>query len=280
MPLRNRQPIAPQQRRRLVRAALVVAAVTVLVALPAYLSSLPGFFGRYPALAAQYEPWSTSPHLGVSCEGCHVPPQPLDRAAYRTRMVGEFYLSIAAGSRDPELFPTPTNDACLSCHSELRSSSPKGDLQIPHRAHITILAMQCVQCHNYLVHELNPAGKLSPTMDGCLTCHDGDTAKDACTACHTQKAAPESHAGSAWLIEHAEQADDPACVTCHKWKADWCVDCHRNRPLSHGSDWRAVHRDAVGVRRTCEACHTAEQCARCHGDVPELNFDPTLTLVQ
>lgn len=280
MPLMKRQPMLPAKRRLLTGVAAMVAAVLLLVVLPAYLSSLPGFFGTYPALAQQYEPWSTSPHMGVGCEECHVSPELLDQAAYRGRMVGEFYISLVTSSRVPELFPAPANEACLNCHSELRTSSPKGDLQIPHRAHITILKMQCVQCHDFLVHTLSPSGKHSPTMEGCLTCHDGETAKDACTACHTQKAAPASHTGGTWLIEHANQAEDPACVTCHKWKPDWCVDCHRDRPASHGTDWRATHRDQVAEHRNCEACHTADQCVRCHGDVPALNLDPTLALVE
>ncbi len=108
-------------------------------------------------------------------------------------MVGEFYLSLVLRSESPSVFATPTNEACLECHNDLRSVSPKGDLQIPHRAHVTILKMECVECHDYLVHELNPSGKHLPTMAGCLRCHDGDTAKDTCTACHTQKAAPDSH---------------------------------------------------------------------------------------
>jgi hypothetical protein len=195
-------------------------------------------------------------------------------------MVGEFYLSAIAGSRKPGYFETPTNEACLECHSDLRTISPKGDLQIPHRAHITILKMDCVDCHRYLVHELSPEGKHTPPMIECLTCHDGDTAKDACTACHTQKAAPESHSASDWLITHAAQVDDPECITCHKWKDDWCADCHRDQPRSHTSDWRSVHGERVAEHRNCEACHEADFCVRCHGVVPPLNFDPTLKLVE
>jgi len=216
----------------------------------------------------------------VCCEGCHVPPNPLERGIHRVRMVGEFYASLVSKSRVPGVFARPTNDACLACHSDLRNVSPKGDLQIPHRAHVTILKMECVACHNYLVHELSPEGKHTPPMVECLTCHDGDTAKDACSACHTQKAAPASHATADWLILHGEESTDPECVTCHKWKDDWCADCHRDRPQSHWEDWRALHGEAVERHRSCEACHESVFCVRCHGEVPQLNYDPTLELVQ
>lgn len=267
-------------RHRLLAFGLAVLAVGVLIVLPGYLAAQPGFFKRFPTLSRQYEPWSASTHVEAGCEGCHVPPKPLDRGVYRVRMIGEFYASLASKSRVPGVFAEPTNDACLACHSDLRSVSPKGDLQIPHRAHVTILKMRCVECHSYLVHELSPEGKHTPPMVECLRCHDGDTAKDACSACHTQKAAPTSHAAPDWLVLHAKDTTDPACVTCHKWKDDWCADCHRDRPQSHAADWRATHGTQVHTHRSCEACHENVFCVRCHGELPQLNYDPTLELVK
>jgi hypothetical protein len=280
MSLRDRLRNDPVARRRLRIAAIVMAAVLVLVVLPGYLASLPGFFGRYPTLSVQHEEWSTSSHLQVGCEGCHVPPRPLPRAAFRVRMVGEFYLSLVSRNRTPNLFPRPTNAACLDCHSELRTSSPKGDLQIPHRAHITVLKMECVQCHSHLVHAVSAEGGHQPTMAECLTCHDGDTAKNACTACHTGKAAPESHSDAGWLVAHADHASDPACLQCHKWTERWCLDCHKDRPLSHTADWRATHGQQVATHRNCEACHSDAFCVECHGALPALNYDPSLKLVE
>ncbi len=262
------------------RAGIAVLAVLLLGVLPGYLATRPAFYDHVPALTEEYEAWSTSTHLEAGCEACHVPPTTIAQTTYRVRMVGEFYLSLVFRSREPQVFATPTNEACLACHSDLRTVSPRGDLQIPHRAHVSILEMECVECHNYLVHELSPEGKHVPPMVECLRCHDGDAAKDACTACHTEKAAPESHANEDWLVEHAEQADDPECITCHKWAENWCVDCHSQRPQSHGSDWRAAHGAQVEIHRNCEACHEGPFCIRCHGEVPQLNFDPGLTLVE
>ncbi|PKQ19331.1 MAG: hypothetical protein CVT66_10740 [Actinobacteria bacterium HGW-Actinobacteria-6] len=282
MPLRPHKQGLTDARRphRIVRLGLVVLALTVLVGLPAYLSSHAGFFAKYPGLSAQYEPWAKSTHLEAGCSGCHVPPRIAAQASYRVRMVGEFYMSLLSRSKAPAVFDTPTNEACLECHSDLRSVSPAGDLQIPHRAHVSVLKMQCVECHDFLVHELSPAGTHTPPMVGCLTCHDGDRAKDACTACHTAKAAPATHASADWLIVHGGHADDPECVTCHQWKADWCVDCHAERPTSHGSDWRATHGERVKEHRGCEACHAGDFCVRCHGEVPSLNLNPALKIVQ
>ena len=219
------------------------------------------------------------PHAEVGCQDCHVAPTPLARTGYRLLMVGQAYLS-SFGPSAPDVFASPRNDACLVCHNDLRTVSPKGDLQIPHRAHVDILKMECVECHDYLVHELNPSGAHTPTMSGCLRCHDGDRAKDTCTACHTGKAAPENHRAPDWPVVHAEKAADPACDSCHRWTDDWCADCHRRRPASHGDDWRAVHGDRVKVRRGCEACHEGPFCERCHGEYPQVNIDPQLELVR
>jgi len=270
----SRRSEVPNRRKRLVRVGAIAAVLLVVVGVPVALTMQPSFFGRVPALAAEYKPWSTSAHAEVGCDGCHVPPRALHRVAYRARMVGEFYLSLALRARKPSVFSTPSNDACLQCHNDLRSVSPKGDLQIPHRAHVTILKMDCVQCHDYLVHALNPAGKHLPTMAGCMKCHDGDTAKDTCTACHTRKAAPESHQASDWLVVHPKDAAGPQCDSCHKWTEDWCADCHALRPRSHGDDWRAAHGDQVKKRRNCESCHDTTFCVPCHGEVPQENFDP------
>jgi len=282
MPLRLKPKFwfDPHRRHRVLQVGLVVLAVLVLLVLPGYLASRPSFFSKYPVLGHQYGPWSKSTHAEAGCESCHVSPSLVARAAYRVRMVGTFYASFVSRSKVPAVFATPTNEACLVCHSDLRSVSPAGDLQIPHRAHVTVLKMKCVACHTYLVHELSPEGKHTPPMIGCLKCHDGDKAKNACSACHTAKAAPATHSAADWLIVHGTHANDPACAACHKWKANWCADCHSKRPPSHTADWRNTHGAAIKVHRSCEACHDGAFCVRCHGVVPQLNFNPVLKVVK
>lgn len=261
------------------RYGLAAFVIAVLIAVPAYISTRPNTFAHYDALNSEYLSWTTSTHAEVGCDDCHVRPGPLSNAFFRIRMVGEYYASFVAPSRLPSALQRPTNEACLVCHSDLRTVSPKGDLQIPHRAHINVLKMDCVECHRYLVHETSPEGKHTPPMVECMTCHNGDSAEETCTACHTEKAAPESHSAADWVVLHGAHAQDPECDACHGWRAGWCVDCHTDRPRSHTDDWRAVHGDAVAVHRSCEACHEGPFCIECHGDVPMLGYRPTLTLV-
>lgn len=269
---------ASKWRRLLLRGGLVLLVILVLIVAPTFIASQPSFFKRFATYAPTYESWATSTHASVSCRQCHIKPGIVPRSAHLARMLGEFYIAFLPISRDPKLLERPTNGACAACHIDLRTVSTTGDLNIPHRAHIEMLEMACVDCHNYLVHELGPHGAKTPSMAGCLTCHDGETAKSECAACHTDKDPPKTHLASNWLIAHAT-APVKECVTCHKWTENWCSDCHSKRPDSHTDNWRATHRLAVEINRNCEACHKGTHCIRCHGIVPTLNFDPTLTLV-
>jgi hypothetical protein len=118
-------------------------------------------------------------------------------------------------------------------------------------------------------------------MAACLTCHDGKTAKSTCEACHTKKAAPVNHNAADWLVVHAQKQGELDCKSCHAWKTDWCADCHGRRPPSHTATWRTTgHIEAVKTHRNCETCHAASFCITCHGDVPQLNFNPAITLVK
>ena len=236
---------------------------------------------RYSYLAPQYSTLAKSKHKDVSCQSCHVRPDLLSQAGFDLRMAGAFYVSLVSPDAKLAAFDKPTTASCTVCHATLVTTSPKGDLKIPHRAHVDVLKVGCATCHQYLVHELSPEGKHTPTMAACLTCHDGKTAKSTCEACHTKKAAPANHDAADWLVVHAQKQGELDCKSCHAWKTDWCADCHSRRPPSHTATWRSAgHIQAVKTHRNCETCHAASFCITCHGDVPKLNFNPAVTLVK
>lgn len=262
------------------RLGVAFVALAVFVVLPAYLALQPGFLQRYARMDDAYGSWSKSVHAKVPCRRCHIAPDPVAQASYGAKMLGEFYLSIVMPAREPASFKKPTNRACSSCHIDLRTVSPTGDLNIPHRAHVSVLRLACVDCHGFLVHKTSPEGKHVPRMADCLKCHDGRTAKDQCAACHTEKREPLTHRAAAWVIVHPDKVKGGDCGKCHQWTDDWCADCHSKGPKSHGTDWRSKHGDRVKVRRNCEACHEGPFCVRCHGEVPRENFDPALKLVR
>lgn len=263
-----------------VRIILGLALVLLLLGVPACITTRPAYLASFPGAEDEYRAWTRSTHAEIECDDCHADRGLLAQVAYRTRMVGEFYITLVLRNREPDVFARPANSSCVVCHSELRSISPEGDVRIPHRAHIEILKIDCVECHHYVTHQTSSEGKHTPPMSGCLQCHDGRTARDDCSACHTDKAAPKSHAAGDWLVVHARDADDPACTRCHRWTERWCADCHSQRPKSHTKDWRGVHGLRVARHRGCEACHTGSFCERCHGEVPSLNLDPDLKLIE
>jgi len=267
------------RRRLFLVLGIVALAVAIFVIVPGYIAAQPKFLERYASTSGAYKMWSKSVHAQVPCQSCHVSPAWTDQVIYALRMPGEFYLSLAVPSRQPKILATPTNAACSSCHTDLRKVSPSGDLNIPHRAHVTVLKLKCVTCHKFLVHQANPQGTHKPTMAGCLSCHNGRVAKNSCSACHTDKALPANHRASDWIIVHPQKQKEIACAKCHKWTTGWCAQCHATRPRSHTKTWRTDHGARVKTHRDCEVCHTAAFCIRCHGEVPSLNFDPTLKIV-
>lgn len=259
-------------RRALVAAVGVLAVLAVFVALPSYIASQPDFLGHYPDMKMQHDTWTTSVHANVPCEGCHVSPNLFAQGVWYVRMAGEFYLSVIPG-RDPQLLSKPTNDSCLQCHSDLRTVSPSGDLNIPHRAHVEVVKVQCVVCHKYLVHEKSPEGKNKPAMATCLTCHNGVTAKNNCSACHRNKALPPTHQAADWIFIHPTKVGVIDCAQCHKWTAtNYCAKCHSTRPRSHTATWRSDHGARALAHRDCEVCHQRSFCIHCHGQFPTANL--------
>jgi len=266
-------------KRRVLALLGVLAIVLVLVVIPMYMALQPKYVSRFPDLKRPYETWTTSVHAQASCQSCHVSPRITSQSAYATKMLGIFYLAILKATPGPEM-ASPANDACLKCHVDLRTVSPSGDLNIPHRAHVTVLKLKCVQCHNYLVHDTNAEGKHTPRMAECMTCHNGKKAKNNCSACHTEKALPENHKSPEWIIVHPNKQQETDCAKCHKWTEKWCAQCHSTRPRSHGATWRADHGAAVKKRRNCESCHEAAFCIKCHGVLPTENLNPNAKVVQ
>jgi hypothetical protein len=269
-----------KRRRSILIAAVAAVLIVFFIAAPMYLALQPKFMQRYTHFTGHYESWSTSVHAKAACQRCHVSPSWTAQSVYGVRMLGEFYLSLVSPSRQPKLFPLPTNAACRSCHDNLRTISPSGDLNIPHRAHVDVLKMPCVECHSTLVHKENHLGNHRPSMATCLKCHDGKQAKSECSACHTNKNLPLNHRAADWVVIHPEMQTKVDCKACHQWTAHWCAECHAKRPKSHAANWRAKHGQVVKVRRNCEACHAPTFCVKCHGTVPQANFNPSLKLVK
>jgi len=262
-------PETPSVRRRLAKWAAAAAVLAVLIALVLPVVSMlqPGYHSRYPELRDRMEHWSVSTHSRISCAECHIKPGAVPFLAFAAKSVPAFYAQLVRGPGSEDILDAPEREACQRCHTAYRSVSPAGDLLIPHKAHVEILGMQCVTCHEDLVHSLNRRGFNRPEMEGCLErCHDGDTASNECLDCHTRKQAPENHAREDWLLVHSEMIDTIDCAECHDWTPEYCAECHEKRPASHVGNWKKGHALVAEERGDgCLVCHGGEEfCAECH----------------
>ncbi len=255
-------------RRRGLKWVAVGAAVVLVVALVLPVVSVlqPGYYRRYPSLAKRMDHWAVSTHSKISCTECHVQPGIGNFVVFAAKAVPAFYSQVVSGPSTTNLLKAPDKSACQRCHTTYRQVSPAGDLLIPHKAHVQVLGMQCVTCHGNLVHSPNKRGFNRPEMEACLTCHNGDTASNKCTDCHTRKQTPDSHDRKDWLLVHGKMASSQECGKCHDWTPKYCQECHKQRPASHVGNWKKNHGPEAKTRGNgCLVCHDKTKfCGECH----------------
>ena len=256
-------------RRRLgiLLTGLAVALVVIALVVPTVSTLRPDYYRRYPDLAHRMDHWATSTHSRIGCAECHVEPGPSGLLAFALEAVPAYYSQVMSGPDADNLLTAPGRDACQSCHTSYRSVAPSGDLLIPHRAHVEVLEMECVACHEDLVHSLNDRGFNRPEMEGCLErCHDGETASAECVDCHTRKQTPDTHLQADWLQVHGDAAAEGDCGVCHDWTPGYCGACHEQRPASHVGNWKSGHAAPARERDGgCLVCHDEKEfCGRCH----------------
>lgn len=255
-----------RRARTAIALGLVLVAVGLLV-VPVVSALQPAYYRQYPALSERMDNWTTSTHSRISCAQCHVEPGVAGALRFAAAAIPAFYVRRVKGPDAANLLPPPGRDACMTCHTSYRKVAPSGDLLIPHRAHVEVLDMECVECHEDLVHSLNRRGFNSPEMEGCLErCHDGEKASNECTDCHTRKHTPRTHERDDWLRTHGDEPDITACDDCHDWTPDYCADCHAQRPASHAGNWKSGHAGPARERgEGCTVCHGGERfCEECH----------------
>lgn len=260
---------APAKARRWRTIAIrvaVVLGVFVLLVLPGISTLQPAYYERYPEVRAAIHMWEESTHARMSCGSCHIDPGVWAHVMHGFQSVPAFYSQLLRGPGEENLFGAPPTESCLKCHTLNRSVSADGDLLIPHRAHIEILEVDCVDCHVELVHYESPLGLNRPPMSMCMdSCHDGETAGAECIKCHTRKDVPDDHLQPEWLEIHQEESSKQDCGGCHAWTPDFCDTCHKERPRSHEGNFKTLHAPrAAENSEGCMFCHDQPFCLNCH----------------
>ncbi len=180
--------------------------------------------------------WQVTAHDKFACTVCHVNKK---AANYVGKHQSQDY------SKPIKIVDTVPNSVCLSCHTsaENRTSSPSGDLKIPHQKHIDA-GVACVKCHYGVVHAKIAERDLTsilpdpsnyeawtpdiakkvatkeyilPSMWTCIDCHKVAGVSVKCGTCHTTIPTLPSHDQPTWKTEHGKYArnDLQECINCH-----------------------------------------------------------------
>jgi len=259
-----------QRKANIAIIALVVMTVFSYGAIK--FTSMPSFCASCHEMKPAFNNWKTSVHASVTCYDCHMPPGVINFITHKAGAMKELYLHFTVFNKPnaPKIHATdlePINEACLSnCHSLKRQFSFSGHLNVPHELHIK-QGLTCSSCHSRVVH--GDPDQRKPKMETCFTCHDGKKAPDKCGVCHTKMATPDNHKQANWLQVHGQMSKSINCGKCHSWRPDWCMECHKKKPESHMTRWRANHGAVANANRAgCNACHKLDFCMRCHGVQP------------
>jgi c(7)-type cytochrome triheme protein len=222
-------------------------------------------------------PFQHALHLseaGLECIDCH-------------EFVGE--------SKKAKDYNIPERALCLDCHDGAEIpwrwspnpgaknnaiAIPPARIHFPHDRHLALDGVDCATCHPNVAE-----GKLAtrddlPSMETCLSCHDGERASDDCRTCHLKGAGgtirtafakgqliPDDH-GLNWLDQHevAAERDLAQCASCHAQED--CISCHDGAvpPGFHDGNYLLRHpQEAFANSPNCATCHRLDRfCRDCH----------------
>lgn len=177
----------------------------------------------------------------------------------------------------------------------------KDHLIFSHMKHVDEMGIDCQTCHTAVDTSMHGTDNLLPSMETCFKCHDGETAPNKCTICHTHpdeaQVIPPSTTYSPKFPHKTHLDQGVKCLVCHKGitkavntvavhlpKMNRCQSCHRQKrvsdpltcrvchtkqqdlkPITHRLDWKHVHQFAAESNpKDCAQCHAQTYCEDCH----------------
>ncbi len=251
----------------------VVAIAVLIISFQIYATTLSFYCNSCHSMKPFYKSWQNSTHARQKCIDCHIEPGVENTVFFTLRVINPVY---TAGLSKPKGVNKPSNKTCLKCHTQERTISPTGILVIPHELHVKQEKLNCVDCHEFLVHYPNSKGLNTPTMVSCMNdCHDGNEASKDCLICHPKGSSPSTHAAADWIDIHEREykKNEAECSKCH----NNCNRCHKLRPKSHTDKWKfSPHAEQAGSldSKSCGTCHDQKLCSECHQKHP-LDWEQT-----
>jgi hypothetical protein len=213
------------------------------------------------------------------CAECHA-----DKAEPRLESCSSCHVSYPVQSKKPIEKP---EDWRAVRPAPMPAYREDARIRFPHAKHVgAASAGACTTCH---ASGKSAGEPVMPSMQSCLSCHDGKTAPDQCTTCHITDPStrrlktiwgrdpagrrtlkPDNHEVD-WLKRHGAiaKSNGVECASCHR-EAD-CATCHTEslqKPWQvHPPNYTTMH--AIDARSSgrgdCTDCHTVDSfCTSCH----------------
>ncbi len=259
------------RKRRWIVALSITGGVIVLLIVAAFVTahftSASSFCDTCHEMDPYYTTWQASEHSGAECRDCHIPPGTIPYIETKLGSFREIYVHFF-GSADAPLAVTREipNDSCFRCHDDPPADPTLSTVTFSHAEHAA--RTYCITCHVRMVHKALTPGYVDPgTMSSCFKCHDGSTASNTCSYCHTpphEKRGECSgcHNTSGWT---SAGTDHPFALTGAHASLT-CTQCHVSRPGVANipgtelpqADPACVscHGDNHGGLTDCAGCHT------------------------
>ncbi len=262
----KRPTLPPRVLRSLVWIAVVLP-FTLVAGASVFLAVVTPGCARCHNDAAFVEATDRSAHSGVECVACHVPAGALDRAAFGFRQAFHMGIPIiSSAGRDWEAVP---DSRCMRCHEEVvdRVVAARG-LRIDHAT--CAKGSACTDCHSTTAHTTATAWPRVYDMETCLRCHVASDVSANCDLCHDGKLPADRVTTGVFAITHGPRWEQThgmggsaTCTACHT--AANCAKCH-GVGLPHEPRYLKVHAaHALSKEARCLSCHEATFCSECHG---------------
>ena len=232
----------------------VIVLVIVAAFVTAHFTSASSFCDTCHEMDPYYATWQASEHSGAECRDCHIPPGTVSYIETKLGSFREIYVHFF-GKADAPLTVTREipNASCFRCHDDPPADPSLPTVTFSHAEHAA--RTDCITCHVRLVHKTLPPGHLDPgQMSSCFRCHDGSTAPNNCSYCHT---APHEKRGE-------------------------CSSCHNTSGFTSAGGNHPFALTGAHASLTCTQCHVSKPgvanipgtelaqadpaCISCHGD--------------
>ncbi len=204
-------------------------------------------------------------HKNLSCLDCHQEPgvsgfllQKIDYARWAVT-------SLFDKNKKPGKVEV-SNATCLKCHGAVATETLGSyGIKVRHKDFLDA-GSKCGDCHGATAHPKVAGEERNPSMDRCMTCHNGKTASAKCGECHMNDIGSSIRMAQREVVKTGTiSVSWNFCYRCHEEQK--CTSCH-GVTMPHPPNWVSE------VAHAKPAFEKPDVCWRCH-DLPQTPLRPT-----